>query len=124
MTVTIARVLPDRLILRGLELARRMQCEDTRLPPFGWLLKLIPDRTMDEGLAILHNYSIGLYQAHALGTVALYVPERVRPQVLRFALDAAERVTARRAILTQARLLWPDRLTPAQLEIFRQVYGG
>jgi hypothetical protein len=41
--------------------------------------------------------------------------------MLRLALDAGQRVTARRALLTQALLLWPDRLTPAELEIFRAV---
>ena len=119
--VPITRALPDRLLRRGLELLRRMRFEDTKLPPFGWLLKLIPDRKMDEVLAILRNYPFGLHQAHALGTVALYVPERVRPQVIQLALDAAQRVPARRAILTQARLLWPDRLTQVELDIFRQI---
>jgi hypothetical protein len=119
--IPIARALPDRLILRALELLRRMWCEDTKLPPFGWLLKIVPDQTVDEELAILRNYPFGLDQAHALGAVALYVPERIRPRVLRLALDAAERVTARRALLVQARLLWPDRVTTAEMEVLRQV---
>jgi hypothetical protein len=121
MLIPIARALPDRLILRGLELLRRTRCEDTKLPPFGWFLKLIPDHKVDEALAAVRNNPFGLDQAHALGALALHVPERIRPQAVRLALDAAERVTARRAILTQARLLWPDHLTTAEMEIFRQV---
>lgn len=121
LLIDFLKVLPDRLILRVLELLYRLESEDTRLPPFGWALKLIPDRKMDEGLAILRDYPAGAGMAHALGTAALYVPERVRSQVLSLALDATDRVTARRAILTQAQLLWPDRVTPAEMQTFRQV---
>jgi hypothetical protein len=121
LALPIARSLPDRLLLRCLELLRKVSFEDTRPPSFGWLLRLIPDRKMDEVLTALRNYPFGLSHAHGLGTAALYVPERIRPQVLTLALDAYERVIARRAILTQAQWRWPDRLTQVELDIFRRV---
>jgi hypothetical protein len=118
--VNIARVLPDRLLLRGLELARRMRYEDSRLPPFGWLLKLISNQTIEEGFGSLRNYLSGLHQAHQLGTVALYAPAQFRREALSMALNAEKGTVARRAILTQARSLWQKRITTAELEILRQ----
>jgi hypothetical protein len=118
MAARIARILPDRLILKALELTRRAHCEDGRLPAFGWLLKRIPNHIVEEGLGILHDNN--LHHAHAFGTAALYMPAQFRQQALGLALGAQRKVVARRAIMTQARLLWQDNVSPAELEVFRR----
>jgi hypothetical protein len=121
MTLALARAVPGPMIASGLELLRRIECEDTRPPSFGRLLKLFPDSKVDEALAVLRDYPAGLHAAHVLGTAALHLPERIRPQVLRLALDADQRVIARRAILTQAQQIWPDRITTTEIDTLRQV---
>ena len=118
--VKIARIMPDRLVLRALELARKACYDDGPLPSFGWLFKLISNQTIEEVLGILRNYPGGLTQAHALGTAALYVPAQFRQQVLSLALNSEQKVVARRAILTQARSLWREHIAITELEIFRQ----
>jgi hypothetical protein len=121
LVVKIARILPDRLVVKALELVRRACYEDSQLPAINRLLKFIPNQTIEECIAYLRMYPAGLQQAHALGTVALYVPAQFRQQVLSLALDAGEKAVARRAILTQAMLLWEDCITITELEILRQV---
>lgn len=118
--VKIARAIPDRLVLRALELIRKACYEDGPLPSFGWLFKLISNQTIEEVLGIYRNYPGGLTQAHALGTAALYVPVQFRQQVLTLALNADQKAVARRAILTQARSLRREHITITELEIFRQ----
>jgi hypothetical protein len=119
LAVKIARILPDRAILKALELARRAYFEDGPLPPFGWLLKRIPKPVIEEGLGNLRANN--LHHAHAYGTAALHLPAQFQQQALGLALGAPQKVIARRAIMTQAQLLWQDRVTPAELEIFRRV---
>jgi hypothetical protein len=121
LIVKIVRILPDRLAVKALELMRKALHEDSRLPAISWLLKFIPNQTIEESLAFLRMYPGGLQEAHALGTAALYVPTQFRQQALGLALDAERKAVARRAILTQAGLLWEDRVTITELEIFRQV---
>lgn len=116
----VAEVLPDRLILTVLELMRRASYEDTPPPDSTRLLKYVPNRLIEKALDIFRDNPFGLHNAHALGTMALYVPTRFRQQVINLALAAGEGVVARRAILTQARSLWKERITTAELEIFRQ----
>jgi hypothetical protein len=118
--VKIARIIPDRLVLKALELARKACYEDGPLPSFGWLFKLISNQTIEEVLGTFRNYPGGPTQAHALGTAALYVPAQFRQQVLSLALNAELKVVARRAILTQAQSLWGGHITVTELEIFRQ----
>lgn len=86
--VKIVRILPDRLAVRALELMRKARYEDSRLPAVSWLLKFIPNQTIEESLAFLRMYPGGLHNAHALGTAALYVPAQFRLQALGLALDA------------------------------------
>jgi hypothetical protein len=121
LTVKIARILPDRLIAKVLELVRKSAYEDSRLPEVGRVLKFIPNQLIEECLIMLRKYPGGLVPAHGLGTAALYVPAPFTQQALGVALDAERKTVARRAILTQARLLWEDRITAAQLETFRRV---
>jgi hypothetical protein len=109
--VKIVRILPDRLAVKALELMRKARYEDSRLPAVSWFLKFIPNQTVEESLAFLRMYPRGLHNAHALGTAALYVPAQFRLQALGLALDAQRKAVARRAILTQAGLLWDDRVT-------------
>jgi hypothetical protein len=118
MAVKIARILPDRVILRALELARRAQCEDGRLPDFGWLVKHIPNQIVEEALGSLRDNN--LHHAHAFGTAALYTPAQFQQQALSLALGAQRQVIARRALMTQARLLWQGDITPAELDAFRR----
>jgi hypothetical protein len=118
MAVKVAKVLPDRMILRALELARKALYEDCRLPDFGWLLKHIPIRILEEAIGSLHvNNS---HHAHAIGTAVFYMPAQFRQQALSVALGAQWKVIARRALMTQARLLWQDNVTPAELDAFRR----
>jgi hypothetical protein len=121
LMVKIIKILPDRLAVKLLDMMRRVLYEDSRLPAVTWLLKLVPNQTIEETLAFLRMYPGGLHQAHALGTAALYLPAQFRQQALSLALDAERKAVARRAILTQAALLWDDRVTITELEIFRQV---
>jgi hypothetical protein len=113
-------ILPDRVICRMLELVRRARYEDSQPPASTRLLKYVPDSLAEKAIDILRDQPSGLHNAHALGTMALHVPMRFRQKVLKLALAAGQGVVARRAILTQARLLWKERITIAELEIFRQ----
>lgn len=120
----VGRAFPDWLILKVLEVIRQAIYEDTPLPIRPWLLRSIPSKSMRKVLNIVRNHPVGLHKAHALGTGALYVPAPFRPQTVQIALNAEQRIVARRAIMTQARWLWAGGITGAELEIFRQAIAG
>jgi hypothetical protein len=106
------------VILKALELARRAQCEDGRLPDFGWLVKHMPNQIVEQALGSLGDNN--LHHAHAFGTAALYTPAQFQQQALNLTLGAQRQVIARRALMTQARLLWQGDITLAELDVFRR----
>ena len=122
--VKIARILPDRLILKTLELIRQARCENNQLATSGRILRGVPNRLIEGILDIVRNNPFGLDDAHALGTAALYLPVRLRQEALSLALDVQESTVARRAIMTQARSLWREGMTTTELDIFRQTITG
>ena len=48
LIVKIVRILPDRLAVKALELVRKALYEESRLLAIGWLLKFIPNQTIEE----------------------------------------------------------------------------
>jgi hypothetical protein len=121
LIVKIVRILPDRLAVEALELMRKAHYEDSRLPALSWLLKFIPSQTIEASLAFLRMYpragsGVRTRSERPLFTYPLISGTR------RLALPGmlSERPLPG-AILTQAGLLWDDRFTITELEIFRQV---
>lgn len=116
--------LPEQLVVRALELTRQAMYEDSQVTGRERVLRHIPGALISEALDALPEHIGGLRCAHALGTGALYMPAAVRQKSLDLALGAAETVVARRAILTQACLLWQQGITTADLDIFRRTITG
>lgn len=119
-----ATFVPDGLVLRTVELVRRALCDDSQLTNLNWILKVFPGQMIEEAITLSRPQYSGLQTAHLFGTIALYAPEQFRHQVIGLALDADERVVARRALMTQAQLLWQGRIRLAELEVLRRTLTG
>jgi len=88
------------------------------------MARYIPAPLLNEVLDVLQKYPYGINHAHALGTVALHLPAPLDQKVLDLAFAADRGVVARRAILTEAKSLWQEGITVAELEIFRRTLDG
>jgi hypothetical protein len=87
-------------------------------------LRVIPGMLVNEVLDAVPKHLPGSEVAHALGAGALYMPAAIRQRSLDLALGAADVVSARRAVITQAGFLWQQGITAPELEIFRQAITG
>lgn len=121
---SVARILPDQVIVKALGLAWQAEYQDTPLTAAARILRHVPNPLINEALDVLRNYHGGLRGAHALGAVALYMPSQLRQKALDLALTTDRGVVARRAIMAKARWLWREGVTTAELEVFRQTITG
>jgi hypothetical protein len=120
----LTQLLPNRMIAKLFGIIRQAMCEDRQLTTAEEFLKHVPKPLINDVLEALRNNPQGLHYAHALGTVALYVPPPLDQKALDLALAANQGVVARRAIMTQARPLWRESITAAEMKVFRQTITG
>ena len=116
----LTQLLPERMIAKLFGIIRQAMCEDRQLTAAGEFLKHVPKPLINESLEGIRSNPQGLHYAHALGAVALYVPPPLDQKAIDLALAANQGVVARRAIMAQARSLWGEKLTTAELKVFRQ----
>jgi hypothetical protein len=120
----LARVMPTKAKLRLLEVIRRASYEDTPLVLPKRVVRRIPGIIIGGVLDTISDHPVGLHKAHALGTGALHTPEKYRMRSVVIALNAEQKVVARRALMTQAQSLWAAGITRAEIEVVRQSITG
>ena len=120
----LTQLLRRRQVAKLFGIIRQAMCEDRQLTGASEFLKHIPKLLIKEALEASRANPQGLHYAHALGTVALYMPPPLDQTALDLAFAANQGVYARRAVMTQARLLWRENITAAEMKVFRQTITG
>jgi hypothetical protein len=120
----LMQLLPDRLALKMLGNAREILREGGDARPAAEIVRHVPKPLLSDALDAVNNYPAEHYRAQVLGALALYLPSPIDRKALKLAFATAEGTVARRAIITQARVLWKERITIDELELFRQCLAG
>jgi hypothetical protein len=118
------RLLPESAIVKLLAVVRPVMRQPGRVDALPEIVRHVPELLIREGMRALKTFLLPFHRAHVFGTVALHLPEPGRTEALEIAMAAPRRAGARRALLTQATLLWPALPGVEEMTVLRRCLEG